>query len=364
MTIKPLYHKNQLQIGLFFPYNQKQIELVKKHGYSFSQTHKCWYKQFDPMELESIIKLFEKGLNQSKKEILAQRWENVHPLKPSGVLKEAKIQAFTDWLKSRRYAASTIKTYSEAIHIFFTHCQKPVEEIQLNDVIQFNTQYILKNGLSSAYQNQVINALKLFYRTVENKKLDIESLHRPKREHRLPNVISKEEVAKILGVLGNIKHKAMLSLIYSCGLRRSELLNIKIGDIDSKRGFVMVRNSKNKKDRQIPLSPKILALLRQYYKAYQPKKWLFEGQHPGTQYSEKSLEKTLKNAVGQAGIRKPVSLHWLRHSYATHLLESGTDLRYIQELLGHKSSKTTEIYTHVSMSSLKQIKSPFDDLDI
>jgi integrase/recombinase XerD len=175
-------------------------------------------------------------------------------------------------------------------------------------------------------------------------------------------VLSKEEVKAILEAHHNIKHKAMLSLIYSCGLRRSELLNLRPADIDSKRNIVIIKQSKGKKDRITPLSPKILELLRNYYKVYRPVNFLFEGQEPGSQYSEQSLQKVLKTALEKTKINKPVTLHWLRHSYATHLLESGTDLRYIQELLGHNSSRTTELYTHVSTKSLQQIRSPFDDL--
>jgi integrase/recombinase XerD len=174
--------------------------------------------------------------------------------------------------------------------------------------------------------------------------------------------LSKEEIKAILEALGNIKHRTMLSLIYSCGLRRSELLNLKPTDIDSKRNIVIIRQSKGRKDRIVPLSAKILEMLREYYKSYKPKIWLFEGQNKGERYSEQSLQSVLKQALEKCKINKSVTLHWLRHSYATHLLESGTDLRYIQELLGHNSSKSTEIYTHVSTKSLQNIKSPFDDL--
>lgn len=174
--------------------------------------------------------------------------------------------------------------------------------------------------------------------------------------------MSKEEVKLILSAHINIKHKTMLSLIYSCGLRRSELLHLKPADIDSKRNIVFIRQSKGRKDRIVPLSLKILVMLRDYYITYNPKTWLFEGQNINEQYSEQSLQSVLKQALFKTKINKPVTLHWLRHSYATHLLESGTDLRYIQELLGHSSSKTPEIYTHVSTKSLQQIKSPFDDL--
>lgn len=154
----------------------------------------------------------------------------------------------------------------------------------------------------------------------------------------------------------------MLSLIYACGLRRGELLNLKLIDIDSNRGLLRINQGKGNKDRVVPISEKILELLREYYRYEKPKVYLFEGTTSGQTYSPTSLQEVLKSAVKKSGIKKPVTLHWLRHSYATHLLESGTDLRFIQELLGHNSSKTTEIYTHVSQKSLQKIKSPFDDL--
>jgi integrase/recombinase XerD len=169
-------------------------------------------------------------------------------------------------------------------------------------------------------------------------------------------------VKSILDAHYNIKHKVMLSLIYSCGLRCGELLNLKPDDIDSKRNIVLIKQSKGKKDRIVPLSIKILEMLRDYYSVYKPSNYLFEGQNKGQPYDARSLQLVLKQALQKTNIKKPVTLHWLRHSYATHLLESGTDLLYIQELLGHNSSKTTEIYTHVSTKSIQQIKSPFDDL--
>ena len=171
-----------------------------------------------------------------------------------------------------------------------------------------------------------------------------------------------KEVKRLLDVCRNIKHRSMLSLIYACGLRRNELLNLCLQDLDSKRGILIIRPAKGKKDRIVPLPEKIVVLLREYYKKEMPQKWLFEGQKKGTQYDERSIEEVMKKAVRRSGIKKNVTLHWLRHSYATHLLEAGVDLRYIQELLGHKSSRTTEIYTHVSTKSLQSIRSPFDTL--
>jgi len=274
-----------------------------------------------------------------------------------------QIEKFKQWLLSKRYSPSTIKTYSEALKSFFIFFrEKPIGEITNEDVIEYNNDYILKNNLSASYQNQIVNAIKLFFQTIRDTKMMVDKIHRPKRSKLLPNVLSKEEIKLILNAHSNIKHKMMLSLIYSCGLRCGELLALKPVHIDSKRNIVLLKNAKGKKDRIVPLSSLILEMLRDYYKIYKPKTYLFEGQNAGELYSEKSLQSVLKQALQKAKITKPVTLHWLRHSYATHLMESGTDLRYIQELLGHSSSKTTEIYTHVSTKSIQQIKSPFDDL--
>jgi integrase/recombinase XerD len=275
-------------------------------------------------------------------------------------------QGLTDmklWMTHKRYSASSIKTYLDGAKSFlmFVH-PKPMSEICNDDMVHYVNEYIITNKLSFSYQNQVVNACKLFFREVVRSKLEVEKLERPRREHKLPNVLSKEEVKSILDVPKNTKHRAMLSLIYACGLRRSELLYLKPENIDSKRHLLIILNSKGKKDRVIPISDKVIDMLREYYKICKPKVWLFEGQNVGEQYSETSLQKVLKIALDCAKVKKPVTLHWLRHSYATHLLESGTDLRYIQELLGHKNSKTTEIYTHVSEKSLQKIKSPFDEL--
>jgi integrase/recombinase XerD len=270
---------------------------------------------------------------------------------------------FNNYLNYRRYSPNTIKTYTDALAVFFQfHSHKTPEQLDITDIIYFNTSYILRKNLSASYQNQVINAIKLFYSNRFNRNMNLDNIQRPRREKHLPNVLSKQEIKAILEAPTNLKHRAMLSLIYACGLRRSELLNLTLKNVLSDRNLLFIRQSKGKKDRVVPISNKIIEMLRTYYKAYKPKTWLFEGQIPNTKYSEMSLAKVLKQALKKAGNQKPVSLHWLRHSYATHLLESGTDLRYIQELLGHSSSRTTEIYTHVSTKKLQQIRSPFDDL--
>jgi len=341
-SAKIISHKGEKRIAVYFEKNKEHIERIKKlDGSRWSQSLRVWHL---PNNVENQLKFGITIIQPS----------------PEGF---EQIEKFKKWLQSKRYSPNTIKTYTEALRSFLAFFnQKSSKEITNDDLVTYNNEFILKNKLSSSYQNQVINAIKLYFRTIQEKNIDIEKVHRPRREKTLPNVLSKEEVKAILEAHSNVKHKAMLTMIYSCGLRRSELLHLKPTDIDSKRNIVFIRQSKGKKDRITPLSSKVLEILREYYMVYKPKNYLFEGQEPGTLYSEQSLQSVLKQALQKSKIKKPVTLHWLRHSYATHLLESGTDLRYIQELLGHSSSKTTELYTHVSTKNIQQIKSPFDDL--
>ncbi len=274
-----------------------------------------------------------------------------------------KIEIYKRWLQSRRYSENTVITYIEALTTFLLFfADKTVDEITNEDIVTFNNDYILKRKLSSSFQNQVVNSIKLFFKTVQNKAIDVTLIHRPKRSKALPNVLSKEEIKLLLNTPVNVKHKAMLSLLYACGLRCGELLDLQPMHIDSNRQVVIIKNGKGKKDRIAPLSAKIIELLREYYVMYKPRKYLFEGQDKGNKYDARSLQLVLKQNLVKAKIAKPVTLHWLRHSYATHLLEAGTDLRYIQEILGHTSSRTTEIYTHVSTKSIQKIVSPFDTL--
>lgn len=341
---KLITHKGEARIGIIALEEPYFIKFRNYEGAVYSRRKKLWH-------------LPDTTENRQKYGIDPEIYDDaVFPHHDS-------LHKFRFWLKSKRYSASTIKTYLEALRVFlFYFREKQVCEITNNDIIEFTNIRILNRNLSSSYQNQFVNAIKLFFSVAENRAIEIAQIHRPRREKLLPNVLSKAEVKAILEAHSNIKHRAMLSLIYSCGLRRSELIALTPNDIDSQRQIVFVRQAKGKKDRIVPLSPKILTLLREYYRYYRPKKWLFEGIVPGNSYDERSLGQVLKRAVDKAGISKPVSLHWLRHSYATHLLESGTDLRYIQEILGHSSSRTTEIYTHVSTTGIQQVKSPYDDL--
>jgi len=342
---KLITHRGEKRIAVLFEKKTELIARIKKlKGAMWSQTLSVWHLP-DSEEYRVQFKIVPKSHTIPSEEGSVQ------------------IEKFKQWMRSKRYSKSTIATYSEALKSFLVfYREKSVADITNEDVIVYNNEHILKNNLSASYQNQIVNSIKLFFKTIRDTKMLVDKIHRPKRAKVLPNVLSKEEIKAILEAHSNIKHKAMLAMIYSCGLRRSELLHLRFSDIDSKRNIVLLKNAKGKKDRIAPLSPKILDMLREYYIGYKPQTWLFEGQIKGEQYSEKSLQSVLKQALQKTGISKPVTLHWLRHSYATHLLESGTDLRYIQELLGHSSSKTTEIYTHVSTKSIQQIKSPFDDL--
>ena len=363
-------HKGQKVILLKFDKDKELINLVKSIPLAtWSNSRAVWYIPQNSFNLTILFQTF-KGIafidfsalkkNSTKDTPL----QNVvlAPTRPNDT-PNINLRTFQIWLHHKRYSENTIKTYSDLVKNFLTHTSsKPITGITNDDVVNYVYKEIVGKGYSFAHQNQVVSALKLFFREVVKSEIDVDKIRRPRMEHKLPNVLSKEEVKRILTAPKNIKHKTMLSLIYACGLRRSELLNLKPSSIDSKRGLLIIRQAKGYKDRIVPVSEKTITMLREYYLLYKPKNWLFEGQQPGEQYSAESLQKVLKDAINKAKISKPVTLHWLRHSYATHLLENGTDLRYIQELLGHKSSRTTEIYTHVSTQSIQKIKSPFDDL--
>jgi integrase/recombinase XerD len=371
ITAERVIHKGESRIALRYSYDTETDSIVRSiPGVRWSATMKCWHvpdiKDQD-VELSRVFKgkaiVAYSSLKSEKVMKRAKEVATHVPLNELSIEDKENIEEFRRWMVHRRYSESTINTYTGMLGYFLRFVSpRKSYEIEAEDMVRFVNEYIIPRKLSYTFQNQVINAAKLFYKHVYESDLDVEAFERPRREHRLPNVLSRSEVKHILEVPVNAKHRAMLSLIYACGLRRSELLNLKPGDIDSRRGVLLIKQSKGKKDRIVPVSEKLVEILRDYYRRYKPDKYLFEGQVKGEQYSASSLQKVLKDACEKAGIKKPVTLHWLRHSYATHLLESGTDLRLIQELLGHSSSKTTEIYTHVSIKSIQNVKSPFDDL--
>lgn len=333
------YHGKTV-IRLDFPYDKSIIEEIKAiHGRQWSVTHKCWYVP----DTLSNRERFQVDL--------------------SGI--QVVLKQFRFYLETRRYSESTIKNYVEAVKIFLSAFPDKNPLTFTNEEINwFFHEYCYKKKLSISWQRLVLNALKHLKDHLKMPEVMVEKLYYPKKDKLLPNVLSKEEVEKILKAHTNLKHRTMLTLVYCCGLRRGELLALLPRDVDSPRHMLIIRMAKGRKDRMVPIPDKMIHLLREYWKEYKPKKWLFEGQVAGERYSDRSIAKVLDQAVEKAGINKPVTLHWLRHSYATHILESGTDLRYIQELLGHSSSKTTEIYTHVSMRKLSQIRNPLEDMDI
>ncbi len=240
--------------------------------------------------------------------------------------------------------------------------ERKLDSITTQEINKYILKLIRTRGISNSQQNQRINAIKFYYEKVLGRKRMYYNVNRPKKEKRIPRILTVEEVELLLQHCTNLKHKCILMTLYSGGLRRSELINLKISDIDSQRMLIRITNSKGNKDRNTLLSEKLLKLLRDYYRYHKPKIWLFEGQGGG-QYSATSIANILRKALKKAQIEKNATPHTLRHSFATHLLEQGINLRYIQELLGHSSIKTTEIYTHVSSKQLSKIKNPLDNLN-
>jgi integrase/recombinase XerD len=275
-------------------------------------------------------------------------------------------EAYLKSMKAANYSKNTIHHYyhSFALFVYVVQSQgKRLAEITTDEVNNLVLQISTANNYSSSATHIMINAVLYYYRTVLKLSQYKTEIQRPQKEQTLPKVLSKEDIEKIINHCSNLKHKTILVMLYSAGLRAGEIIDLKIKDIDSKRKVIVIRKGKGFKDRTVMLSDKLTALLRTYYVEYKPDTYLFEGQY-GDQYSQSSMRKVLKEAAKKAGLKESPTLHWLRHSFATHLLEAGTDLRYIQQLLGHSSSKTTEIYTYVSTKHISQIKSPLDDLSI
>ncbi len=374
LQLKPNFHHNRRVIEFILEAREDDIQILKSlvPYLEWNTKKEIWFVYIDRTKFSALFQSLRGHFWMDYSAVFPKI--NPHPKPTSSPLSklpvrqpttqiQEQIVAFEKQLNTLRYSENTIRSYTAMLDVFFRYFHEIApDHIVEQDLEQFNQDYLLKNGYSHSYQNQMINALKLFYRARYNRAIDMEGVVRPRREKLLPNVLSKAEVKLILDHTQNLKHLAMLSLIYGCGLRRSELINLKLIDIHSSRSLVIIRQSKGKKDRVVPIGSKLLQLLRSYYLKYKPQVYLFEGIKDSEKYSPSSLQEVLKKGVQKAGIIKPVTLHWLRHSFATHLLESGTDLRYIQEILGHSSSKTTEIYTHVSTRNIQAIKSPFEDL--
>jgi len=374
IILKTLHHRGNPQITIHFPFNQEiKSYILKCDGVKWSSSYKLLYIENSPQNLNHLFnhlrlknwfvdysQLKSTSTNPPKKTSTKITVSEIE----LSVKKQETLAKFKLWMEQQRYSDNTINTYTSLLIVFFKfYADKEFHSITKEDIIRFNTEYILHNQYSTTFQNQIINAIKLFYRKFESTILNLEELDRPKKSSYLPEIFSLEEIEHLLNSVTNLKHKVLLSVVYSAGLRIGEALSLKLSDIDKSRMLIRIENAKGRKDRYTPLSPNLLVLLDVYYRIYKPKHYLIEGKN-NQKYSQSSARSVFKKAITKAAITKRVTLHSLRHSYATHLLESGTDIRYIQELLGHNSPKTTMIYTHVSTYNLKNIKSPFDKLNI
>ncbi len=272
------------------------------------------------------------------------------------------LKPLKDELTIRKYSLKTIKSYLTYNSNFLFFCDKKPEEVNNEDVKKYLLYLVDEKLAAVSTLNIAINALKFYYGKVLRKKF-VYDIVRPKKDKKLPIILSIEEIKRIIKCTVNIKHKALLMLVYSGGLRVSEVIKLRIEDIDSDRNEIIIKGGKGRKDRISILSKKTLDTLRNYYKIYNPKNWLFPGQNPLKHISQRTAQAVFEQAIKRASINKLVGIHSLRHSFATHLLEQGVNLRYIQEILGHNSPKTTQIYTHVTKKSLLNIKNPMDFIE-
>lgn len=365
IVLESLHHRNEDCIAIRFDKDFDLNAAVRQIPQAkFSKTNSCWYVPDEPAALNMVLKALEDKAWVDYSRIRKSKSQSIRPTDKVITLKRECPVEYIEQLDRMRYSPNTKKTYEGLFRRFINHFPATdIDAISEDQVNVFMKHLLDTKKVSASTQNQTINAIKFYYERVKKQPRNVYALERPIKENKLPKILSEEEVLAILKSVGNLKHKAMLYLIYAAGLRRSELICLRINDVDSKRMVINILGGKGKKDRITLLSEKILNLLRTYFKEYKPKVWLFEGL-PGEQYSTSSLQKIFTVALQKSGVRKKASLHTLRHSFATHLLEGGTDIRYIQALLGHNSSKTTEIYTHVTTKGFDKIRSPLDNLDI
>ena len=271
------------------------------------------------------------------------------------------ITEFIELLELKGYAKQTINSYKGHLLLAKSHFNnRPFQSISDQELFRFIYHLVNIKGISASYRRQIVGALKLFYKEILRRDIPFEDLRGSLREIKLPIVFSKKETTQLIENTNNLKHKAILSLIYSAGLRIGELLELKKEDIDSERMLIHIRGAKKKKGRYTILSNKMLLLLMDYYKEYKPQMYLFEGRK-GSKYSYESVGQLFKRALKKAKINKQATLYTLRHSFATHLLEDGISIAHIQKLLGHNNISTTLIYTHIAKDSVQNIKSPLDD---
>jgi site-specific recombinase XerD len=272
-------------------------------------------------------------------------------------------EQFIQQMQLKGYSPRTIKNYVDSILSLAKHYNISPDLLTIDQIRDYFLYGLNVKKLSKSWLNQTISAMKILFVEVLHREWNSIDIPRPRGEKKLPLVLSKQEVQKILSAHTNIKHRALLMITYSAGLRVSETRHLKISDIDSSRMLLRVEQAKGHKDRYAVLSPIALELLRTYWKLYKPKKWLFENKD-GQPVPERTAQKIFMNAVEKTDIKKHASIHTLRHSFATHLLEQGVSLPIIQQLLGHKSLKTTSGYLHVQQYSINAVRSPLDTLEL
>jgi len=369
-------HRQREVIMIDFIYHDKLITLVKRMGCSWSQTNKKWFIKNTKENLQLIYKTFQgiatindSALKREEKEVLNFDTTVVKKQRARVFLEDLKKQdlkklhQFVKYLRGKALSESTVRTYYTHILDFLKYLNgKPTEEINNRDVETFIEDVCIPRKYAISTHRQIIGAMKHFKHLFTECAIDETQLELPQKTRYLPTVLSKEEVIEIIRSTKNLKHRAVLAMIYASGLRISELINLELRDIDVRRYQIFIRNSKGRKDRYVIMAKSLIPLLNNYIFTYKPVKYFVEGADPGTKYTAGSVRNFLRKSCEVAGIKKKVTPHTLRHCYATHLLENGVDLRYIQELLGHSKPETTMIYTHVATKNLLKIESPLDKI--
>ena len=363
LRLIPAVHNNYPIVKAHFAFDREIIALVKKqNGARWSQTLKCWYFPKDTFKLNTFYQCL-KGKVFIDYSLLKQ---NFSPIKKTTSTKSKLAvtlpEEYSEQLILKRYSGNTIKTYSSCFLKFMMFFKdQQLKAIGEDEIKRFLLYLIEIEKVGAATQNQYINAIKFYFDKVLGQGKMKFAIERPRKRNYLPRILSEEEVYRLLSATKNLKHKSITSLLYASGLRVGEIINLKPSDLNFYSFTILIRQSKGFKDRVSILGEVTKPVLKRYLEVYQPNDFLFEGQFGG-KYSPRSINKFLKQNAKRAGINKRISAHVLRHSFATHLLNNGTDIRFIQELLGHNSTKTTERYTHVSNRMLKRIESPIDRL--
>ncbi|MFV9552529.1 tyrosine-type recombinase/integrase [Algibacter sp. PT7-4] len=365
VTLKRQYHRKAHQITINFKYNDTLINILrKKTEAKWSQTLRAWYLLNNQKNLNTILNSFNSYATVNADEVFDKRLPvKKFPKKRVRQLNNENrtlLNNFYKYLKGKRYSDSTVHTYTQLVADFIEfYNDKIINNLNNRSVeLYIETVYVKRNYAINT-QRQFISGLKLFVVFNKNTKINNLQLQRPKKAKQLPNVLSFNEIISLIQVTKNLKHRIVIALIYSSGLRISELINLRVANLEIERRQIFIKNAKGKKDRYVSLAESILPLLKNYLTTYCPQDYLIEGQN-GLQYSDSSIRKFLKHSCKLANIKKVVSPHTLRHSYATHLLEQGVNLRHIQELLGHARPETTMVYTHVARKDLLDIQSPLD----